>query len=140
MKLKIVSDGTNTGTKLIDEETGEKVHGISKLTWEAGMQDPVTKVTVEFFNIPVEFISKAEVDLHEWDPATEEYSHTKSFEKNVKVISNPKDGPAVPVCNVRITDNDTNERVSAVQEIKWEATPDSIKAKVKRIYFDKKDW
>ena len=81
MKLKIISDGTNTGTKLIDEDTGEMIHGISKLTWEVNVENFTTKVGVEFFNIPVEFVSKADVELHEWDSKTGEFPHTKTFEK-----------------------------------------------------------
>ena len=61
MKLKIISDGTNTGTKLIDEDTGETISGISSLTWEASANEALTKITVELFNIPVEIVS---INLH----------------------------------------------------------------------------
>lgn len=81
MKLKLISDGTNTGTKLIDEDTGEMVHGISKLTWEANSNDMITKTTVEFFNIPVELDVKADVELLELQAPDYIATHTKSFSK-----------------------------------------------------------
>lgn len=66
MKLKLVSDGTKTGTKLIDEDTGEMVHGVSRVSWEADAKEHITKTTVEFFNIPVEIVAKAMVHLQEY--------------------------------------------------------------------------
>ena len=141
MKLKIISDGTNGGTKLIDEDTGEMIHGISKLTWESYADTLLTKVTVEFFNIPVEITTKADVELFEhtesnnWKPI-----HTKSFEKEIKVISSDENGKSIPVYNTKIYDTQTNKSVAAVQNIKWQATPDGSKAKVKKIKFDNSDW
>lgn len=140
MKLKIISDGTNAGTKLIDEDTGEMIHLIQKLTWEANAEEVCTKITVEFINIPVEIVSKAEVDLIEyvdqgksWEPV-----HTKTFEKQIKVVSEKKGNAFTPYTTIH--DAQTNEQIGAVQEIKWEANTTEIKAKVKRIKFDNKDW
>ena len=141
MKLKIISDGTNVGTKLIDEDTGEMIHGISKLTWEANVKEIVSKVNVEFFNIPVEIVSKAEVNLLEWDSETGELPHTKTFDKNVRVVNKLKENMlSTLVYDVIIYDSDTNEKIGAIQEIKWEATPEGSKAKIKKIKFDNKDW
>jgi hypothetical protein len=140
MKLKIISDGTNGGTKLIDEDTGETVHGIGKLTWEASATEVLTKATVEFFNIPVEIVSKAEVDLYECKSPNWGMEFSKSFEKNVKLESKLAGSKAVLNTDTKITDADTNELVGAVQEVKWEATPEGIKTKVKRLKFDNKDW
>jgi hypothetical protein len=35
LRLKIVSDGTVAGTRLIDEETGQKISNVKKITWTA---------------------------------------------------------------------------------------------------------
>jgi hypothetical protein len=138
MKLKIVSDGTNAGTHLIDEDTGEVIHKISKLTWEASSDDPLTKATVEFTNIPVEIVSKAKVDLYEFQGPDFTSVHTKTFEKEIKIASD-KGKPGYST-HVKIFDTETNEQVGAVQTVKWEATPHDRKATLTKIKFDKKDW
>lgn len=140
MKLKIISDGTNVGTKLIDEETGQMVHGISKLTWEADANEILTKVSVEFFNIPVEIVSKADVELYELLPPDWTQLHTKSFEKTIKITSKDQNKKAVASQHVNVYDSETEQAVGAIQNIKWEATPEGCKAKVKKFKFDKKDW
>lgn len=135
MKLKIISDGTNAGTKLLDEDSGESIPLIQKLTWETDSSGfGLSKVTVELLNVPVEIVTKADVDLYEIWP-TEHLS--KSFEKEVKVVSEKLDIGA-PV--TKIFDNQTQEQIGAVQEIKWEANLTDRKAKIKKIKFDKKDW
>lgn len=141
MKLKIISDGTKTGTKLIDEDTGEMIHGISKLTWEASVEDwAITKTTIEFFNIPVEIVSSVKVDLLEYNSNYTELLVSKSFDKNVKITSEDRNGMTIPATRVKIHDADTNEPVGAVQKIKWEATPEGSSAEAVRIRFDNKDW
>lgn len=141
MKLKIISDGTPTGTKLIDEETGEAIHLIQKLTWEANANEFSTKITIELLNVPVEITSKADVDLYKFTEENQwaEPVHSKSFEKEIKVVSDAPNGKNL-VLFTKVFDVQTKESVGAVQEIKWEATPDSVKAKVKRLRFDNKDW
>jgi hypothetical protein len=140
MKLKLISDGTNAGTKLIDEDTGQMIHGIAKLTWEADCKDlSVTKTTVEFFNVPVEIISPVKVDLLEYNSDYTELCVSKSFDKNIKVTSESR-GAIVPTSSVKIQDTDTNDAVGAVQSVKWEATPTERKAEAIRIRFDNKDW
>lgn len=141
MKLKLISDGTNTGTKLIDEDTGEMIHGISKLSWEADINNiAVTKTTVEFFNVPVEIVSPVKVDLLDYNSDYTELKVSKSFDKKVKITSENRDGKTIPATCVKIHDADTGEIVGAVQKIKWEATPEDRKAEAIRIRFDNKDW
>jgi hypothetical protein len=139
MKLKIISDGTNAGTKLIDEDSGEMIHLIQKLTWECNAKDHSTKVNIELLNIPVEIVSKAEVDLLEFkkENSYQKPIHTKFLKRKIKIVS--EDGKGYSSF-VKIFDAETNEPVSAVQEVKWKATPKGSKAKVKKIKFDKKDW
>lgn len=135
MKLKIISDGTKTGTKLIDEDTNETLGLVQKLTWEAKSDGfPLTKVNIELLNVPVEIVTKAEVDLIELWP---QKKTVKSFEKEVKIVSEPK---TLTTSEVKITDNQTQEQVGSIQKIKWTATPKGSKAKIKKIKFDKKDW
>jgi hypothetical protein len=138
MKLKIISDGTNGGTKLIDEDTGEMIHLIQKLTWEADAKDPTTKVTIELLNVPVEIVSKAEVELLEFEANNWELKPVKTFEKEIKIVSQQKGKAFSP--HTAIFDAETNDQVGAIQEVKWEANIAEVKAKVKRIKFDKKDW
>lgn len=136
MKLKIISDGTNSGTKLIDEDTGESVPLIQKLTWEASADGfGLTKVTIELLNVPAEIVAKADVDsVDVWPPP----GTTKSFEKEIKIVSVPQKNKAP---DTKIFDNQTQEQVGAIQEIKWEANClGHQKAKIKKIKFDKKDW
>lgn len=137
MKLKIVSDGTNAGTKLIDEDTGEMIHLIQKLTWEADVKNFSTKVTVELLNIPVEIVSKVDVELLDYNKETWTLETSKFFEKEVKIVT---EGNKADCLHVRIYDKQTNEPVGAVQKIKWTATPKKVRAKLKRIKFDNKDW
>ena len=138
MKLKVISDGTNAGTHLFDEETGEVIHKISKITWEANAKEFVTKTTVEFTNIPVEIVSKAEVELLEFTGEDFDLVPTKTFEKEIKVTTDPGRNGLTPL--TKIYDNQTQEQVGAIQEVTWEATPHNRIAKVKRIRFDNRDW
>lgn len=141
MKLKIISDGTNTGTKLIDEDTGQVVSLIQKLTWECDATDVVTKVSIDLLNIPVEIVAKADVDLLELKPDNQ-YTKpflTKTFEKEIKIVSEDK-GSNSFVPFVKIYDNVTGDPVGAIQEVKWEATPRGSRAQVRKIKFDNKDW
>lgn len=142
MKLKIISDGTKTGTKLIDSETGQPVGGISQLTWEANSNDLLTKVTVELTNIPVEITSKAIVDLFEFNESNDyvEPIYSKSFEKDVKITAESPEGRSVLTTNARVFDAETNEVVGAVQSVTWTAVPDHRVARIKRVKFDNRDW
>ena len=154
MKLKIVSDGTNTGTHLVDADTGERIQQISKLSWEASADSLLTTTTVELINIPVEIIAKAEVDLldiiRKSDVVINEntfdivdsygpFDSSKTFEKEIRITSEQNQGPGF-VLLTKIYDTLTNKVVGAIQKIKWEATPGKREAKVTRIRFDKTDW
>lgn len=138
MKLKIISDGTNVGTKLVDEDTGQAIGLIQKLTWEGDAKDVLTKITVEFVNIPVEITTKAEVELLDYDKDFN-LKLAKTFEKEVKITSTNQANNTFAQL-VKISDTATNEQIGAIQNIKWEATPQSCSAKISKIKFDKKDW
>ncbi len=62
MKLKIISDGTTVGTKLINEETGEMIHYVQKITWEVNAQGAISKATIELAKIPIEVVVDSKVE------------------------------------------------------------------------------
>ncbi len=47
MQLKLTSDGTATGTILVNEKTGEKIGGVRSITWQCSVDDPVAKALIE---------------------------------------------------------------------------------------------
>lgn len=57
MKLKIVSDGTPMGTKVVNAVTGEEVEGIVSVTWRITADD-VSLANIELQKLPVELIGK----------------------------------------------------------------------------------
>ena len=59
MKVKIISDGTASGTKLIDQETGKSIEDITSITWSVSV-DELAQVNVKFINVPVEVIGEIE--------------------------------------------------------------------------------
>lgn len=50
MKLKIISDGTSFGTKIIDSTTGEEVEEITSIRWEITAGE-VSRATITFDRI-----------------------------------------------------------------------------------------
>lgn len=60
MKLKIISGGTATTTKLVNAETGEEVHGIQAITWTVSADDKLARAEVSFVHIPVEVIGETD--------------------------------------------------------------------------------
>lgn len=61
MKLKIISDGTATGTKLIDEASGEAIGLVQSIKWEMQASQVVSMATVTVLKVPFEAIAEAEV-------------------------------------------------------------------------------
>ena len=58
MKIKIVSDGTSVGTKIVDVETGKAITNVSAITWHAEANEVETEATLVLSNVPVELIGK----------------------------------------------------------------------------------
>ena len=56
MKLKIVSDGTRAGTKVVDADTGEVLEGVHMLSWgfSAGDQMADAMIAVEGVQVDIE--------------------------------------------------------------------------------------
>ena len=55
MRIKILSDGSPTGTRLVDAESGEPVHGVTSIEW-AHKAGELVYAVVEFHSLPVEII------------------------------------------------------------------------------------
>lgn len=53
MRIKIISDGTPSNTKVINAETGERIFDITGIVWQIDA-DNLAKATVDFILIPVE--------------------------------------------------------------------------------------
>lgn len=60
-KIRIVSDGTPKGTKIIDEASGELIGGVSAVRWVATGRE-LAKVTIDFVGalVPVDLIGEVE--------------------------------------------------------------------------------
>lgn len=54
MKLKVISDGTALGTKVINAETGEAIENISRISWELDASVYIAQAVIEVIEIPVE--------------------------------------------------------------------------------------
>lgn len=139
MKLKLISDGTSIGTKLIDEDTGEQIHGISKISCNLDVKDTLSKVNVEFFNIPVEIETKSSVDVFHYtkDNSFKEPIYLKTEEKNIKITTESKD-KIVLTSSCRIFDTD-NKQMGAVQSVNFEATPEKVETKLFQIELNSDD-
>ncbi len=53
MKIKIISDGIGTNTKIINAETGEIIEGVTSIKWKCSVNKLAT-ATLTFINIPVD--------------------------------------------------------------------------------------
>ena len=64
MKIKIISDGTSAGTKIIDEDSGEEIGSVSKVGWIAEAGEVKTRAVVEIINVPVEITTDADLQIN----------------------------------------------------------------------------
>jgi hypothetical protein len=53
MKLKIISDGTHRGTKVINAETGEVLQGVYEVSWEHKAND-IPHAVIKCYQVPYE--------------------------------------------------------------------------------------
>ncbi len=56
MKLRITSDGTFLGTKVVNAETGEKVEMVKSVRWEHASAEDVPIATIEVYMPEVEVV------------------------------------------------------------------------------------
>lgn len=59
MRLKIVSDGTREGTKVVNAETGEEVENVVAVRWEGDARNPDTYAQISLMKIQAEFLGWA---------------------------------------------------------------------------------
>lgn len=59
MQLKIISDGTTTGTYICHAETGERLAGVEMLSWHASAEQGFTEATIHLLGVPCEITSEA---------------------------------------------------------------------------------
>lgn len=142
MKLKITSDGTITGTKLIDEDSGNPVMAVQKIVWTLTADEWIPRVSLETLGMAADITCLATVDLFGFVEENDysEAVYLKSFEKNVRIVNERKGENLVVSTHCKVFDADTNEQIGAIQEITWEATPTGSKAKLKKLFFDNKEW
>lgn len=57
-KLKIISDGTAMGSKVIDVKSGEAIEGIASIMWNIGIDDSEAMVTLQLINVECEVKGK----------------------------------------------------------------------------------
>jgi hypothetical protein len=53
-KLKIISDGTTSGTKIFDEETGFEIKNCDRLVIEMDAKTRLCNATLHLFHVPIE--------------------------------------------------------------------------------------
>jgi hypothetical protein len=59
MRIKIVSDGTSAGTKVVDEKTGETVEGVLMISWSVSTEDTGARVLMELLGVPCDIVTEA---------------------------------------------------------------------------------
>jgi hypothetical protein len=55
MKLKIISDGTYLGTKVVNAATGEAIENVTSIRWDVDWRNGIAEAAIEFRFIGVEF-------------------------------------------------------------------------------------
>lgn len=59
MEIKIISDGTVNGTRVINKETGEKLKNIESIQWNIDAKDKmIARATLIFIKTEVELIGE----------------------------------------------------------------------------------
>jgi len=53
MKIKIISDGYSKNTKVINEETGHPLEGVTYINWNIGING-MSECTIKLHNVPLE--------------------------------------------------------------------------------------
>jgi len=53
VRIKIISDGTAPGTRVVDAGTGEPIDGITAISWKVDVNH-LAEATLTFIKVPVE--------------------------------------------------------------------------------------
>lgn len=62
MKLKIVSDGTSWGTKVVNADTGESVDGVASIDWSISANAHEVATIFEVVRVAVEITGEAAIE------------------------------------------------------------------------------
>lgn len=112
MKLKIISDGTKLGTKLVNEETGEPVQLVQSIEWETNFSDTIPIATIKIAMPKVDLTSMAKVSSFAYSQSSDNFEFSNDEAKKVKVVSYDE------IYKIKITD-ENEQALAGVQQIKW---------------------
>ena len=60
MRVKIISDGSPMGTRIVDPATGKQIENVRRVSWSLGVDDLCAVATLELVDVPVEVEGEAE--------------------------------------------------------------------------------
>lgn len=63
MKLKIISDGTSSGTSIVNAETGETINGIVSVDWSVSADSGCSEVNLRVMGVQLELVGQAAIEL-----------------------------------------------------------------------------
>lgn len=63
MRIKIVSDGTPAGTRVVNEDTGEEIQRVIRVWWSIGAKDDFASATIVLKPVSVELIGEVEHEI-----------------------------------------------------------------------------
>ncbi len=81
MKLKIVSDGTGDGTKILDEN-GERIENAVSVNWEIEASNNAI-ATITFMNVPVELVGESIGVVDNYFKVNSRFARFKRFIKKL---------------------------------------------------------
>lgn len=115
MKLKIVSDGTFEGTKVIDKETGQTINQISMVEFQVDING-LPKATIEFTDIEVDIISPTIADRSRFDKSNNYVKSNYVGAYNCETHITHNGG-----YDTKISNSTTKELIGGVQFYYWAA-------------------
>ena len=115
MKLKLISDGTIEGTKLINKDTGETLENVSFIRFSADANDNLTFLDLKLFNIEVEINSpQTKIIESKYNKFADCFEANFCQKQDVKIDSS--DGS---IHHTVIKDTKSNIPIGAVQKVAW---------------------
>lgn len=126
MELKIISDGTTVGTKLVDAATGEKIQYVQSIEWEIDAKTLIAYATIKLAKVPIETTLLSNINEFKLDPPTyTNLNKVANSNENVKISS---DGT-----NAKII-SDNGKQLAGVQNVNFKVDVSNDKA---TCYIDK---
>lgn len=134
MKLKIISDGTFKGTKLINAITGEIVNQVIEITYEADVKCfPECVATIKLANIEVDITSSSYVELYRVNNGPNyEFVFDSNMTKDTSIIGDYGS-------DIKIIDTATGKQLGCVQKYTWNVDAITYKCSsmIKQFLLDK---